>query len=113
MSLAHDAYDATWGRLFAAMYDRGLKATEEAGLGEMRRQLLAGAAGRVLELGAGTGVNIDLYPAAVTDLVLVEPDPHMAKRTSRSRHWSSARSRTRRRRSPSCAACSSRAGDCC
>ena len=80
MSLAHDAYDATWGRLFAAMYDRGLKATEEAGLGEMRRQLLAGAAGRVLELGAGTGVNIDLYPAAVTDLVLVEPDPHMAKR---------------------------------
>jgi ubiquinone/menaquinone biosynthesis C-methylase UbiE len=80
MSLAHDTYDATWGRLFAAMYDRGLKATEEAGLGEMRRQLLAGASGRVVELGAGTGVNVDLYPAAVEELVLVEPDPHMAKR---------------------------------
>jgi ubiquinone/menaquinone biosynthesis C-methylase UbiE len=80
MSAAQVVYDATWGRLFAAMYDRGLKATEEAGLGEMRRQLLAQASGRVLELGAGTGVNLDLYPAAVTELVLVEPDPHMAKR---------------------------------
>jgi ubiquinone/menaquinone biosynthesis C-methylase UbiE len=73
-------YDATWGRLFAAMYDRGLKSTEDAGLRQMRRELLAEARGRVVELGAGTGVNIDLYPDAVADLVLVEPDPHMAKR---------------------------------
>lgn len=73
-------YDATWGRLFAALYDRGLKSTEEAGLGQMRADLLAGAEGRVIEIGAGTGLNIDLYPDAVQDLVLVEPDPHMAKR---------------------------------
>ena len=55
-------YDATWGRAFSALYDRGFKATEEAGLREMRRELLAGARGRVLELGAGTGVNLELYP---------------------------------------------------
>ncbi len=73
-------YDATWGRAFSALYDRSLRATEEGGLGEMRRELLANAHGRVLELGAGTGVNLDLYPEAVEDLVLVEPDPHMAKR---------------------------------
>jgi ubiquinone/menaquinone biosynthesis C-methylase UbiE len=73
-------YDATWGRGFAALYDRGLKATEEAGLGSMREELLAEARGRVVELGAGTGVNLDLYPDAVEDLVAVEPDPHMAKR---------------------------------
>jgi ubiquinone/menaquinone biosynthesis C-methylase UbiE len=73
-------YDKTWGRLFAAMYDRGLKATEDAGLRRMRRELLAGAGGRVLEIGAGTGVNLDLYPDAVEDLVVIEPDPHMAKR---------------------------------
>jgi SAM-dependent methyltransferase len=73
-------YNATWGRLFAAAYDRGLKATEEAGLGQMRAELLAGAGGRTIELGAGTGINLDLYPDAVEELVLVEPDPHMAKR---------------------------------
>jgi ubiquinone/menaquinone biosynthesis C-methylase UbiE len=73
-------YDATWGRMFAALYDRGLKSTEEAGLGAMRRELLAQARGRVVEIGAGTGVNIDAYPEGIEALALVEPDPHMAKR---------------------------------
>jgi ubiquinone/menaquinone biosynthesis C-methylase UbiE len=73
-------YDATWGRLFAALYDRNFKAAEEAGLREMRRELLAAAGGRVLELGAGTGLNLDLYPRGVEDLIMLEPDPHMAKR---------------------------------
>jgi SAM-dependent methyltransferase len=73
-------YDATWGRAFSALYDRGFKATEEAGLREMRRELLAGAGGRVVELGAGTGANLELYPESLTELVLAEPDPHMTKR---------------------------------
>lgn len=73
-------YEATWGRAFAALYDLGLKATEEAGLGRMRAELLAGAKGRTIELGAGTGINLDLYPEAVEELVLIEPDAHMAKR---------------------------------
>jgi SAM-dependent methyltransferase len=75
-ALGH-AYDATWGRLFASMYDRALKASEENGLGEMRRALLAEAHGRVVEIGAGTGVNLDLYGPGIEDLTLVEPDPHM------------------------------------
>ena len=70
-------YDATWGRGFAAVYDRGLKATEEAGLREVRRQTLARAGGRTIDLGAGTGANLDLFPPGVTELVLAEPDPHM------------------------------------
>jgi ubiquinone/menaquinone biosynthesis C-methylase UbiE len=72
-------YDATWGRMFSAFYDRGFKATEEAGLREMRRKLLAQAQGSVLELGAGTGLNLELYPEGVKDLTLTEPDPHMIK----------------------------------
>jgi ubiquinone/menaquinone biosynthesis C-methylase UbiE len=72
-------YDATWGRAFSALYDRCFKASEEAGLREMRREALAGARGRVLELGAGTGLNLDLYPASVIDLTVTEPDPHMFK----------------------------------
>lgn len=71
-------YDATWGRLFAAAYDRGLKGTEDAGLRQMRRETLAEASGRTIDLGAGTGANLDLFPEAVTELVLAEPDPHMA-----------------------------------
>lgn len=73
-------YDATWGRFWAAIYDRSLKGTEEAGLREMRRETLRAAHGRTIDLGAGTGVNLELYPEAVTELILAEPDPHMAKR---------------------------------
>lgn len=80
MALAARIYDATWGRGFAAIYDRGLRATEEAGLREMRRETLAKASGRTLDVGAGTGVNADLFPATVSELFLVEPDPHMLKR---------------------------------
>ena len=72
-------YDATWGRGFAALYDRAFEATEEAGLREMRREVLAEARGRTIDLGAGTGANLGFYPDAVTELVLAEPDPHMLK----------------------------------
>lgn len=68
-------------RLFAALYDRVVIAgPERAGLRDMRSQLLAGAHGRVLELGAGTGLNLDHYTDRVSELVATEPDPHMAKR---------------------------------
>lgn len=66
-------YDATWGRAFARGYDFFFDRSERAGLRELRRQALSGASGRTLEIGAGTGLNIDLYPDAVTELVLTEP----------------------------------------
>jgi ubiquinone/menaquinone biosynthesis C-methylase UbiE len=65
--------------LFARFYDCLSAGSERAGLGEMRRRLLASASGRVLELGAGTGHNLAHYTDAVTELVLAEPDPNMAK----------------------------------
>ena len=65
--------------LFARFYDRLMAGTERAGLAEMRRKVLASASGRVLELGAGTGHNLEYYTEAVTELVLAEPDPNMAK----------------------------------
>jgi ubiquinone/menaquinone biosynthesis C-methylase UbiE len=73
-------YDETWGRGFSALYDRCFKAAEEAGLREMRREVLAGARGRVLEVGAGTGLNLELYPKqGIESLALSEPDPLMVK----------------------------------
>ena len=76
-------YEATWGRGFAALYDTAVRATEEAGLREMRRRLLEGAGGRVLDVGAGTGANIGLFGPQVEEIVFCEPDPHMAKRLRR------------------------------
>jgi ubiquinone/menaquinone biosynthesis C-methylase UbiE len=67
-------------RIFAALYDRMLSGTERAGLRDMRAQLIGEARGRTLELGAGTGLNLVHYPEAVTELVLTEPDPFMARR---------------------------------
>ena len=66
--------------VFAAMYDRLMAGTERAGLADRRAELVAAARGATLELGAGTGLNLRHYPAAVTDLVLAEPDRHMARR---------------------------------
>jgi ubiquinone/menaquinone biosynthesis C-methylase UbiE len=69
-----------YGRLFAALYDRMLAGTERAGLSERRDNLLAGASGAVLEIGAGTGLNLEHYPDAVTELTLTEPEEPMARR---------------------------------
>jgi ubiquinone/menaquinone biosynthesis C-methylase UbiE len=73
-------YDATWGRAFSALYDRLSKAAEDGGLREMRRETLAGASGRTIDIGSGTGANLGLYPDEVTELVLAEPDPNMIRR---------------------------------
>jgi ubiquinone/menaquinone biosynthesis C-methylase UbiE len=81
--MAGRIYDATWGRIFSASYDRFMAATEKAGLRDERRRLLGQAMGRTIEIGAGTGLNLDHYPATVTELVLTEPDPKMAKRLRR------------------------------
>ena len=67
-------------RVFAALYDTVSKGSEQAGLREERRQLLAAAEGATLEIGAGTGLNLEHYPEAVTRLVLAEPDEHMRRR---------------------------------
>ena len=67
-------------RLFAAAYDWMLKSTEEAGLHERRRALLRDASGRTLEIGAGTGLNVDLYPDTARPLILTEPEAPMARR---------------------------------
>ena len=44
-------------RFFAMTYDRQIAKVEKAGLRDSREGLLAGAAGRVLEIGGGTGIE--------------------------------------------------------
>jgi ubiquinone/menaquinone biosynthesis C-methylase UbiE len=69
-----------YGRIFASMYDRLMAGSEKAGLGDRRAALLAEASGKVLEVGAGTGVNLQYYTDAVTELVMTEPEEPMAGR---------------------------------
>jgi ubiquinone/menaquinone biosynthesis C-methylase UbiE len=68
------------GRLMAAVYDRTMEATEESCLRQWRADLLRDLSGSVLEIGAGTGLNVPYYPTKVSRLVLAEPDPHMRRR---------------------------------
>ncbi len=66
----------------ANIYDRFMAGSEEACLSAWRRQLLDDLSGNVLEVGAGTGINLEHYPSSVVRLVLAEPDPHMRRQLS-------------------------------
>jgi ubiquinone/menaquinone biosynthesis C-methylase UbiE len=61
---------------FARVYAR-LSQTMEAGVAEHRTALLAGLTGRVIEVGAGNGLNFAYYPDGVTEIVAVEPEPYL------------------------------------
>ncbi|MEZ4440604.1 MAG: class I SAM-dependent methyltransferase [Polyangiaceae bacterium] len=79
------------GWLLASVYDRWLAETEAACLRAWREELLGAAEGDVLEVGAGTGANLDLYPRSAT-LTLSEPDRHMRARLARRARGSTAAS---------------------
>ncbi|MFA9429942.1 class I SAM-dependent methyltransferase [Egicoccus sp. AB-alg2] len=66
-------------RLFAALYDHIGAGYERTVMRPRRHELLREAHGTVVELGAGTGANLDLYPDDV-EVLLTEPDPHMRRR---------------------------------
>jgi ubiquinone/menaquinone biosynthesis C-methylase UbiE len=70
---------------FAMTYDRMIGKTEEAGLRDMRKRLLADAKGRVLEIGGGTGANLPWYGPEVESLTMTEPSTPMVRRLERRR----------------------------
>src|SRR5260370_9156047 len=67
-------------RMFAAFYERMEPKMEASGLRRLRTTLLRQARGRVLDVGGGIGANLDLWPAAVTSVVICEPDGAMRRR---------------------------------
>jgi SAM-dependent methyltransferase len=70
--------EAAWAPVFARVYDTAFVFAERRGFRDVRKDLLRRARGRVLELGAGTGLNLRHYPETVSEVLLTEPDPHMA-----------------------------------
>jgi ubiquinone/menaquinone biosynthesis C-methylase UbiE len=63
--------------IFARLYARLSTGMEAAGVGQHRQHMLAGLSGSVLEVGAGNGLNFGHYPATVTSVLAVEPEPYL------------------------------------
>jgi ubiquinone/menaquinone biosynthesis C-methylase UbiE len=60
--------------LFARIYMRLSRKRHETE-DEYRRKLLNGLSGRVIEVGAGNGLNFAVYPQTVEKVLAVEPEP--------------------------------------
>jgi len=65
--------------LFARFYARVSPGMDAEGMAGYRQRALAGLAGSVIEVGAGNGLNFAHYPAAVTGVLAVEPDPYLRR----------------------------------
>ncbi|MCX4552478.1 class I SAM-dependent methyltransferase [Streptomyces sp. NBC_01387] len=71
--------------LFARFYARfSVSADVKGGVAAHRAELLSGLSGRVIEIGAGNGLNFTHYPAAVTEVVAVEPERSLRQLAVRS-----------------------------
>ena len=62
--------------IFARFFDR-LSRLMEREVGEHRQELLAGLSGRVVEIGAGNGMNFRHYPDTVDEVVALEPEAYL------------------------------------
>jgi SAM-dependent methyltransferase len=64
--------------VFARVYARLSRgADEKLGVEGHRKELLAGLTGTVIEVGAGNGLNFVHYPPTVSEVLAVEPEPHL------------------------------------
>ncbi|GAA4152079.1 class I SAM-dependent methyltransferase [Actinomadura keratinilytica] len=63
--------------IFARFFDLVAGRAEARGHAELRRELLAGLTGRVVEVGPGNGLNFRHYPRGVTEVLAVEPQPYL------------------------------------
>jgi ubiquinone/menaquinone biosynthesis C-methylase UbiE len=63
--------------VFARAFPAMSRAMEAGGIAGHRQDLLAGLAGQVIDVGAGTGPSFGHYPAAVTRVLAVEPEPRL------------------------------------
>ncbi|WP_419992942.1 class I SAM-dependent methyltransferase [Streptomyces boninensis] len=72
--------DAVHHPLFARFYARmSPRAEQGAGIGAYRDQLLDGLTGRVIEIGAGNGLNFAHYPNTVSEVVAIEPERRLRR----------------------------------
>lgn len=68
--------------IFARVFDR-LSGVMERDVGEHRQEMLAGLSGRVVEVGAGNGMNFAHYPATVDEVLALEPEAYLRAKAER------------------------------
>jgi ubiquinone/menaquinone biosynthesis C-methylase UbiE len=68
--------------IFARFFDR-LSRLMEREAGRHRDELLAGLAGRVVEIGAGNGINFAHYPDSVNEVIALEPEAYLRQKAQR------------------------------
>ncbi|MGW8063045.1 class I SAM-dependent methyltransferase [Streptomyces ziwulingensis] len=72
--------DSVHHPLFARCYARcSVSAETRMGMGRVRERLLAGLSGRVIEIGAGNGLNFSHCPGTVSEVVAIEPEPMLRR----------------------------------
>jgi SAM-dependent methyltransferase len=68
--------------IFARFLNRFAARNEERGNRELRRELLSGLFGKVVEVGPGNGLNFPHYPDEVTQVIAVEPERFLRARAA-------------------------------
>jgi ubiquinone/menaquinone biosynthesis C-methylase UbiE len=68
--------------IFARFFERFSRLMERE-VGEHRDELLAGLSGRVVEIGAGNGLNFSHYSGSVDEVVALEPEAYLRARAER------------------------------
>lgn len=69
--VSHPIFARFWGWMSPRM--------DRSGVAERRRRLLERLSGRVLEVGAGNGLNFAHYPPGVISVLAVEPEGHLRR----------------------------------
>ncbi|MDJ0344094.1 class I SAM-dependent methyltransferase [Streptomyces sp. H10-C2] len=72
----HHPHFARWYARLAPLAD------ERLGLARYRAELVAGLSGRVIEIGAGSGLNFRHFPGTVSEVVAIEPERHLRMRAA-------------------------------
>jgi ubiquinone/menaquinone biosynthesis C-methylase UbiE len=66
------------GKMFAFFYDKLMGPLEKKWIASVRKKIVSGLEGNVLEIGAGTGANFPYYSKGKLErLVSLEPNPYM------------------------------------
>ena len=77
--VSQDVQNPLFARFFHRFCGRDLGNGED----DLRREMLAGVTGRVVEVGAGNGINFEHYPGAVTEVIAVEPEPYLRRQAEK------------------------------